>query len=58
MSGQKNQGKKTNEHSLDAYQFETSNYVIMKSDARRDSHSGRLTSGKAGKKSSVPTTSD
>ena len=58
MSTPKNQGRKIKGLSLGSYKFETSSYVIMKGDARRDSHTGRLMSGKAGKKSSAPTTSD
>ncbi len=58
MSNPKNQGRKAKGRSLDSYKFETSSYAIMKSGARRDSHAGRLISGKAGKKSSVSTSSD
>ena len=57
MSNPKNQSRKIKGHSLGSYKFETSSYVIMKGDARRDSHTGRLISGKAVKKSSVRTTS-
>jgi hypothetical protein len=51
MSRPKVLSKKTKEQSLKSYKFETSNYVIMKSGARRDSHTGRLIADtKTGKK--------
>lgn len=58
MTNPKSQIKKTKGSSLGSYNFDTSNYVIIKSDVRRDAHTGRLMSHKGSKKSSTAATSD
>ncbi len=42
--------KKTNKDQLRSYSFKTSNYVIIKSETRRESNTGRLISAKSRKK--------
>lgn len=50
MSNDKSNAMKTKKDQLSTYSFKTSNYVIIKSEARRDSHTGRLISTKSRKK--------
>ena len=50
MSNNKSNAKKTKKDQLSSYSFKTSNYVIIKSEARRESNTGRLISAKSKRK--------
>jgi len=54
MSGSKSSKMKIKKDKLRSYSFKTSNYVIIKSDARRDPQTGRLMSAKSVKKIIFP----
>ena len=58
MANPKSQSKKPKGSSFGSYNFDTSDYVIIKGDVRRDTHTGRLISRKAGKKSASTANSD
>lgn len=58
MANPKSQIKNTKGSSLGSYNFDTSAYVIIKGDVRRDTQTGRLTSRKSGKKSTSTANSD